>query len=235
MRLLAITLASLIAAAFACGECVVVAEPSLPSHQNVRLTVLRDGKPRKNVTIAVNTWLPNGKQASTTITTDALGIAELKELSPGQYCFTATTDTQLSGALCLDVSKFLDAAPSEFSLLLSPLPPPPPTLYELAREAEKLPIELRGPTFEGVVKDISGAGIAKAEIAIYRRASEKNANPVKLSADEHGRFLAPLSPGAYTGVIQSQGFKTRFMGIEIAPEAPKLDMLIVLNVAHDTC
>jgi hypothetical protein len=232
MRLLAIGIASLIATAFAYGECVVVAEPSLPAHQNVRLTVLRDGQPRKNVTIAINTWLPDGKQASTTIITDALGIAELKELSPGQYCFTATTDTRLSGALCLDVTKFANATRSEFSLLLSPLPPPPPTPYEMAREAEKLPIEMRGQTFEGVVKDISGAGIGKAEIAVYRRASEENGNPGKLDADEYGRFLAALSPGAYTVVIQSQGFKTRVVRIEIAPEAPKQPLSIVLNIAH---
>jgi hypothetical protein len=231
MKLLTTTVASLIATAFACGECVVVAEPSLPSHQNVRLTVLRDGKPRKNVTIAINTWLPGGKQASSTITTNALGIAELKELSSGQYCFTATMDTRLSGAICLDVSKFADATPSQFSLLLSPLPPPPPTLDELAREAEKLPIELRGQAFAGVVKDISGAVIAKSEITVYRRASREVANPVKLSADDYGRFLAPLNPGAYTAVIQSQGFKTRFVGIEIAPEAPKQNMSIVLNIA----
>ena len=232
MRLLAITVASLIATAFACGECVVVTEPSLPSHQNVRLTVLRDGKPRKNVTIAIHTWLLDGKQAPTTVTTDTLGIAELKELFPGQYCFTATTDTRLRGVLCLDVTKFAEATPSEFSLLLSPLPPAPPTLYEMAKEAEKLPIELRGQTFEGVVKDISGAAIAKAEIAVYRRASEENGNPVKLSADEYGRFLATLSPGAYTVVIQSQGFKTRFVGIEIAPEAPQQHMSIVLNIGQ---
>jgi hypothetical protein len=206
MKLRATTVASLTATAFACGECVVVTEPNLSSHQNVRLTVLRDGRPRKNVTIAINTWLPDGKHAPTTITTDALGIAELKELSAGQYCFTATIGKRLSGAICLDVSKFADATPSEFSLLLSPLPPPPPTLDELAREAEKLPIELRGQALEGVVKDIAGAAIAKAELTVYRRASRENANPVKLSADEYGRFLSPLSPGAYTVVIQSQGF-----------------------------
>jgi hypothetical protein len=234
MRALTITAACLFVAALACGECVIVVAPARPSYQNVRLEVSRNGKPQQNVTLTV-VWQFNGKLARPAITTDVHGIAKLENLPPGDYCINATAAPRLADTLCLNVSKTSDARLSQFSMLLSPVPPPPPTLEERVQEVEKRPIELRGQTLKGLVTDISGAGIPHAEIAVYPRGSVKTQNPTKLSADDDGGFSAQLDPGTYTAVFQSQGFSTRFVAVEIAPEAPKQNMTVTLQIRNDGC
>jgi len=231
MKALAIAATCLIIAALASGECVTIAVPGRPSYQNVRLEVLRNGKPQPNVTLTVVGQF-NGKVARPAITTDVRGMAELENLPPGDYCINATAEPRLADTLCLNVSKSSDAKLSKFSMLLSPVPPPPPTLEERVQAAEKRPIELRGQTFKGQVTDVSGAGIPHAEIAVYRRASVEKQNPTKLSADDDGGFSAQLTPGKYTAVFQSQGFSTRFVPVEIGPEAPKQNISLTLQIRN---
>jgi hypothetical protein len=234
MKALTIIATCLFVAALAYGECVTIAVPGRPSYQNVRLEVLRNGKPQPNVTLAVVGQF-DSKLARPAITTDVHGMAKLENLSPGDYCINATAEPRLADTLCLNVSKGSDAKLSKFSMLLSPVPPPPPTLEERVKEAEKRSIELRGQTFKGLVTDISGAGIPRVEIAVYRRASMEKQNPTKLSAGDDGGFSAQLNPGKYTAVFQSQGFSTRFVAVEIGPEAPKQNMTVTLQIRNDGC
>jgi hypothetical protein len=234
MKALTSAATCLFVAALAYGECVTVAVPGRPSYQNVRLEVLRNGKPQPNVTVTV-VWQFSGKVARPAITTDVRGMAKLENLSPGDYCINATAEPRLADTLCLNVSKSSDAKHSKFSMLLSPVPPPPPTVEERVQEAEKRPIELRGQTFNGQVTDFGGAGIPRVEIAVYRRASVEKQNPTKLTTDDDGGFSAQLNPGKYTAVFQSQAFSTRFVSVEIGPEAPKQNMSVTLQIRNDGC
>jgi hypothetical protein len=229
MRAFAIAAACLLSANLASGECVVVVDQPQPSSRNVRITVLRDGKPQQNATLILISQ-KDGKQARPAITTDTRGIVELKDLPNGTYCIEATADPRLGAKLCLNVWEGIDRKPSELALSLSVQPPPPPTFEERVRAAAILPIEQRAQTFVGVVKDLGGGGIPRAEIVIHRRASEGKVDTIKLTTDERGRFSTPLAPGSYTPGFQSPGFKTRFVGFEIVPDAPKQDLPIVLDL-----
>jgi hypothetical protein len=229
MRVFGIAATCLLSASLAFGECVTISEDPLPSSRNVRITVLGDGKPKQNAVLVVISQ-KDGKQVGPTIRTDTRGIVELRDLADGIYCIEATADPGLGAKLCLKVGLWIDSKPTEVGLSLSVQPPPPPTFEERVQGAAALPIEQRAQTFAGVVKDPSGAGIPRADIVIHRRASEGKAETVKLTTDERGRFSAPLTPGSYTAGFQSAGFKTRFIGFEIAPDAPKQDLPIVLDL-----
>jgi hypothetical protein len=226
MRVSGIAAAWLLSASFAFGECVTIREDPRPSSRNVRITVLRDGKPKQNAVLVVISQ-KDGKQVGPTIRTDTRGIVEIKDLPDGIYCIEAAVDPRLGAKLCLNVGLLIDSEPTEVGLALSAQPP---TFEERVQGAATSPIEQRAQTFAGVVKDPSGAGIPRAEIVIRRRASEGKVDTVRLTADERGRFSAPLAPGSYTAGFQSPGFKLRFVGFEIAPDAPKQDLPIVLDL-----
>jgi hypothetical protein len=234
MRALAAALGCLAIAAEATIACSVVeVVETLPSSPNVRLTVLKDGTPQRNATLVV-TLQANAQVVGPALTTDARGSAELRNLTPGTYCITATADPKLGAVLCLVVSNGRERKLSEFSLKLVPLPPPPPSLAEQLEQAAKSPPQVRAREFDGVVTDVNGAHIPRAGVVVYVYHSEKKPNLIRLDADEEGRFSIPLSPGSYAAAFQSPGFKTRFVVFEIGPEQPKESVPIVLQVGSCT-
>jgi hypothetical protein len=234
MRALALALGCVLIAAKATIACSVVqVVETRPSSPNVRLTVLKDGTPQRNATLVV-TSQAKAEQVAPALTTDARGNTELRNLTPGTYCITATADPRLGADLCLIVSKARDRKRSEFSLMLTPLPPPPPTLGEQLEKAAKSTTQIRARQFEGVVTDVAGAAISRAAVVVYVDGSEKQPNLVRLEADEAGRFSVPLIPGRYSAAFQSTGFKTRFVGFEIGPEGSQGPVPIVLQVGSCT-
>lgn len=234
MRALATALGCLAIAAKATIACSVVqVVETLPSSGNVRLTVLKDGTPQRNATLVV-TLQANAQVVGPALTTDARGSAELRNLRPGTYCITATADPKLGAVLCLVVSNAHDRKRREFSLKLVPLPPPPPTLAELLGQAAKSPPQVRVREFEGIVTDVTGAHIPRAEVVVYVYRSEKKPNLIRLDADEEGRFSVPLNPGSYAAAFQSPGFKTRFVVFEVGPEESQESVPTVLQVGSCT-
>jgi carboxypeptidase family protein len=154
----------------------------------------------------------------------------MKGLPVGQNCLTAEAEPKLTASMCLEVTATRETAPTEFPLVLAAVPLPGPNLDEQVTQYDKSPIELTGPALVGTVKDPSGAGIAKADIRVYGRDSKTKPDPLKVRADDQGNFTAPLEPGTYTIVLMSQGFRTRFVGVEIKRDAPKQDMSVELRI-----
>jgi hypothetical protein len=220
----------LLVATIARSECVVVASETRPSKQNAHATVMVGGKPAARLPIhLVITSFPSGKQSEMRLATDAHGAIDLKSLPPGQNCLVADAEPRLTASMCLDVTVAHDSSPTELPLVLASSRAEP-TLAELAKQHDQSPIELTGPAFVGAVKDQSGAGVTKAEITIYRRDAKTKSDPLKVQADDQGNFTAPLEPGMYTIVIMAQAFRTRFVGVEIKPDAPKQNMLVELRI-----
>jgi carboxypeptidase family protein len=189
------------------------------------------GQPAARLPIHLEiTSFPSGKKSEMQLATDARGAIDLRSLPAGQDCLAAAAEPRLTASICLDVTATRDVAPTEFPLVLTPLPPPEPTLDELAKEHDKSPIEFTGPAFVGTVKDQSGAGITKVDITVYRRDAKAKPDPRKVQADDQGNFTAALEPGTYTIVVMAQAFRTRFVGVEIKPGAPKQDMSVELRI-----
>ncbi len=230
MRALALPLSCLLVAAKVAFACTVAIEPgTVPSFPNVRLTILKEGTPQRNVSLVVAAQI-NGQQVRSAFTTDAHGTAELRNLASGTYCITATADPRLGADLCLLVTSGHGRKRSEFSLKLEPLPPPPPTLTELLEQAAKSPPQVRAREFAGIVMDPSGASISHAGLVVYAHRPEKQPNLIKLEADEDGSFSIPLNPGSYTAAFQSPGFRTRLVGFVIGPDESQESKPIVLQI-----
>lgn len=234
MRVLAPVLGCLLIGAKATFACSVVeVVETRPSSPNVRLTVLRDGIPQGNATLVVRLQ-SDAQQLGPALKTDKRGNAELRDLAPDTYCFTAAADPRLGASLCLVVSGSQDRKRSEFSLKLLPLPPPPPTLTEQLEQTSKSPLRVRAKKFEGIVTDVTGASIPHAEIVVYVPRSGTELNLTRLAADEAGHFSLPLGPGSYAVAFQSPGFRTRFMGFVIGPDEIQELAPIVLQVGACT-
>ena len=234
MRALAPALGFLLITAEPIIACSVVeVVETFPSSPNVRLTVLKDGRPQQNATLVV-TLQTNGQEVGPALTTDSRGSAELQNLAPGTYCIKATADPKLGAVLCLVVSNAPCRKRSEFLLKLAPLPPPPPTLAEQLERASKLPPQVRARAFEGIVTDVAGAPIPGAGLVVYVHRSGRNPGLIRLEADADGQFSVPLNPGRYTAGFQSPGFQTRFVGFEIGPDASEESVPIVLQIGSCT-
>jgi hypothetical protein len=230
MRALALPLSCLLVAAKAAFACTVAIEPgTFPSFPNVRLTVLKEGTPQRNVSLVVAAQM-NGQQVRSAFTTDAHGTAELRNLASGTYCITATADPRLGADLCLLVTSGHGRKRSEFSLKLATLPPPPPTLEEQLKEAAKSAPQVRVREFKGTVSDMSGAYIPHAGLVVYVHPVEKESSLIRLEADEQGQFSVPLNPGGYTAAFQSPGFRTRLVGFVIVPDESQESVPIVLQI-----
>jgi hypothetical protein len=234
MKLFTMAASILLLATITHGECVIIATDVRPSKQNAHVTVTMNGKPAARMPIRVEILsFASGKKSEMQLATDAHGAINLKGLPAGKNCLTTDAEPRLTASMCLDVTATHDKAPTEFSLVLTPLPPSEPTLDELAKQHDKSPIEFTAPAFVGTVKDRPGAGITKADITVYRRGSMTKADPLKVQADDEGNFTAPLEPGTYTVVVMAQGFKTRFVGVEIKRDAPEQDMSVELLIANE--
>jgi Carboxypeptidase regulatory-like domain len=236
MSLSATAASFVLAATLAQGDSCPTTAEFKPSKQNVRALVTVNGKPAGHLRLQILADSPDRKVSELKVETDADGFFDLKGLPAGQNCFQAIGDgagPKLVGSLCVDVTLAVDASASAFSLALSSWPPPePPTMDEIAKQKEKSPIEFTAATLEGAVKDFTGAVIQKADISVYRRNFPGKVDPEKVKTDEEGNFSMSLEAGTYTVVVQMDGFKTRFIGLEIEKDAPKRKISIELDIAQ---
>ena len=133
--------AILLVATITRGECVVVVPEVRPSKQNARATIMVAGQPAARLPIHLEiTSFPSGKKSEVQLATDARGAIDLRSLPAGQDCLAAAAEPRLTASICLDVTATRDVAPTEFPLVLTPLPPPEPTLDELV--ARMSPVDL---------------------------------------------------------------------------------------------
>ncbi len=232
MRFLAAVAACLFFANWPASACSTVVVLNVqPSSQHVRITALQNEAPLRDAKIAVFTM---DEQLRLSVSTNDHGVAVLPPLSPGRYRIAATATGGLGADLILDVSKRSGHKTSSFSMNLAVKPPPPSTLEDLLAAAEKGPVDRDAQAFAGVVLDPVGGVISHAQIAVYQHESTGKAQPVKLTADEKGRFSTPLGPATYTAVFQSSGFRTKFFNFTISPEGSAEELLVELQLGS-TC
>lgn len=202
-----------------------------PSSQNIRITVLHDGIPVRDVKLEV---LMADEQPRLSVSTDKHGAAALPSLPPGRYHIVATSSGGLGADLVLDVSKNRGKKISSFSMDLFVRPPPPPTLAQRIATAEGQATSKRIQSFHGILEDPSGAGIQRAKIEIFQKGSFGKAQVMKVASDATGHFSAPLANGAYTAVFQVPGFSTQIQVFEIELEGDIKESRIILQLAPCT-
>ena len=228
VALFAMSLGALPASSYASVEVVEVR----PSTQNARITVLKAGAQQQGVKLAI--FAKDGKQ-KLVLTTDSIGMAKLPHLAPGQYCVVASTSPTLWAELCLQiVAGQKKGNPSTFTMELSDKPPRPLTFEERLAAAEKASTALVTGTLSGTVSDPSGGVISRASLAIYRHGSKDTAHPVKATSDNAGRFSVRLRPAKYTVVIQSPGFETQFVTVEVFQGSVERTLNVNLNLGKMT-
>jgi carboxypeptidase family protein len=228
-KLLTMAAFGLLCSAVAAAAQTVEVMDLRPSTQNPSIAVTTDGKLQANAKLVV--FDADGRSVLS-LMTNAHGVATLPDLGPGKYCIVASTSPTHGGAVCLLISGGQARKPSAFSVALREQPPPPPTLEEKLSALEKAPIDTVTRAFSGTVVDPLGAVIFKATVSIFRHGSAFTLHPQKAITDESGRFSMALDPGKYTAMIQSPGFETRFLTIEISSDAKEEPIKVTLNVGR---
>jgi len=90
-----------------------------------------------------------------------------------------------------------------------------------------LPTSLRADTLTGTVKDPSGLPVAGAKVEI---SGENLAQPITLTTDESGKFVAPdLKPGKYSLRVTKDGFQALTAPAEVRGT---LDVSLALSLAE---
>jgi hypothetical protein len=230
-----IATACLLAAGVSAGECVTVwSGPAIPepiyqqASREVRILAVQDGKPLVGASLSV--FFGAEDKASLLLATDQRGLAVVSRLRPGRYHIVALSPDRLDTAvLYMEVPEKAAAQTSSFliDLTASDLGPP---ITLAAPAVNTAPINDYIRQFKGVVSDVTGAVIPKAQVQVYRRGEEVKEPVAKLRADVSGRFSAQLAPGAYVAFLESPGFKTRIVGFEIGPQLQAKDLQIQLVV-----
>jgi hypothetical protein len=227
MKLLATVAPLLLCSAAAQASQVVEVIAVQASFQNPKITVSAGGKLQPGAKLEV---FNSEYQRKLSLQADAQGVVTLPDLPAGQYYLTASTSPTLIGTICLQISAAHGTQLGAFSIALSPHPPPPPGFEDQLAAAEKRPVDLVTRSFSGAVLDPIGAVVPRASLAIYRQGAKDLAHPLKATADDGGQFYVQLKPGRYTVVVQSPGFKTQFVTIEISRDAPEKALNVKLNI-----
>ena len=232
MRTLGAMVLALTCSGLAADACTIVVE-ARPSSRNARIIVLHDGIPQGNTHLSITV---QGQDGLRELASDPNGTAMLKDLPIGTTCILATSKNNLRADLCLEVSKQSPREISSFNMSLLPGAPPPPSMEDLIRAAEKtLPLE-RVRKLDGIVQDPSGAVIPNAIVDIYKRGSYPQGLLSKLRTNQEGRFAVSLNPGSYTAIVQMPGFRTDFVIIEISPENQVGEVRKILQIGPtSTC
>jgi hypothetical protein len=220
----ALGLCCLAMASWTVGECVTVEPNYEPASAHVRIGVVRDGKPMKNVSIEME---GTGGQKGPVLLTNGDGIVMLSTPRPGQQCVTATAPDNAAAQLCLDVSSKSRDKVSSFSIEM----PLSPTMQEMVK-AEKMPVLDHVQAFMGIVQDFSGAVVAGTKIQILPKGSKDEANATRIEVDPAGHFSAPLPDGVYMAFFQSSGFVTKTEVFEVGKKFGLKDLRISLTIGH---
>jgi hypothetical protein len=221
-----ITVCCLLTPIIATGASVEVRQMTLQqSARHVRISVLLNGRPTPGVSVDFCT---SGDKPCRTSLTDENGIANSPKLPDGDYIVTASLDDVSGGDLSLHVSRKGKA--SSFSIDLT-------ESFRAAQNfqaaADKLPIREIVQSFQGVLRDPSGATIVGVDIKIVRRGSEDHAIVQRVRSDLSGHFSAPLDDGMYVAFFSFPGFRAEIVPFEIAARGSK-DLVVNLQLGQMT-
>lgn len=197
------------------AECVLT--PPLESSNHVRIYVVLGGKPLKGAIVILRpqhecncaTDVLRGNPMDTTLIpsremTDENGIANLPELTPGEYDVAVTLNGVASTAF---VGLHVTGDPKVTAI--------PMDLTQQVQRVEEVPILLHVDGFRGTVKDPSGATLPGASIVVVERGSQAKDVALMSKADANGNFSAQLAEGSYIAVFFSLGFRPAIAPFEV--------------------
>jgi hypothetical protein len=243
VKVFVLTAACLFFSGIVFAECVVVTagnsqQPLILLHRsrNIQVTVNLDGKPLPEAPVTVYT---DKDQLLFAASTDAHGVAKLRDLEPGRYEVIGMSADGARSSLLLDVSAKAKKSLNSFSLNLfttfglfnvSGDPRVVRQLF-LARVA-KMAVSQKLRGFTGMVRDASGAAIPGAFVEIFPDGTWEQASATVLKTDGAGHFSVKLPSGLYRTIIHAMGFNPYPVVFEITQDGESEDLLVVLQVGH---
>jgi hypothetical protein len=196
------------------------------SSREVRVLAYVNGKPVKDATVEV---FYLGKDFFS-LRSDEQGSVILPPLFPGYYY--SLTITSGNGWRSEEHVYVLNDASSEATTVSFELKPAVfQTQEELNAAARKVAVSERVQSFKGTVIDVSGAAIPGTVIWVFSKDFQGKNTAISLVADEDGSFSSALADGAYTVVVQSVGFRSRVVGLEIARDEKVKELKLRLEVS----
>jgi hypothetical protein len=197
------------------AECVLM--PPLESSSHVRIYVVLAGKPLKGAKVILRpqhdcncaTDMLRGNPMDATLVpskemTDENGIANLPELTPGEYDVAVTLNGVASTAF---VGLHVSGDPKVTTI--------PMDLTQQVQRVEGAPILFHVEGFRGTVKDFSGVTLPGASIVVVKRGSQAEDVAVMSKADANGNFSAQLAEGSYIAVFFVLGFRPGIAPFEV--------------------
>ena len=132
---------------------------------------------------------------SSSFITDEKGRIKTPELSPGEYCVTASGPDKQFAQFLISVVPGKKARTTNFTLHL--VSPPGPSLPPLSHSQwtpadEQIPIQKHVSAFRGTVTAPSGAVIPDASIGIVKKGTEGKKHVAQLKTGPDGRFSGEL-------------------------------------------
>jgi hypothetical protein len=198
------------------AECVLTTP--LESSRHVRIYVVLGGKPLNGAKVILRpehecncaTDVLRGNPMDTTLIpstemTDENGIANLPELTPGEYDVAVTVNDVASTA---SVGLHVTSDPKVTTI--------PMELTQQVQRVEEVPILFHVEAFRGTVKDPSGATLPGASIVVVKRGSQAKDVALMSKADANGNFSAQLAEGSYIAVFFLLGFRPAIGPFEVA-------------------
>jgi hypothetical protein len=110
----------------------------------------------------------------------------------------------------------------------------PDTLEDQIAKAEKGIVRERIWFYRGFVEDPSGKRMRGVKIDIFRSGSGGKTPMASTQSDSHGHFVAHLTNGEYTAVMQAKGFSPLIYIFEITSEGVEKELRFRLNQAPKT-
>jgi hypothetical protein len=182
---------------------------------NAEIDIFLDGDPAGKPRFMVNTGVD--------------GSAEIPKLSTGKYRFYVFAKPKLRGDLYLQVSPTVGNDASHFTIDLECCAPP--TFEEVVASAEEQAVQDHLQSFEGVIKDQSGAPIQNVVVDVVVRGTRGKVQAATLRSDLNGRFSGHLEDGQYIAFFRGKGFSVGVVPFTISRQTESGELLVTLKVA----
>ncbi len=203
-----------------------------PSSPHPRIGVHFEGKPFANAKIEIFRQPDSSGEAIFTVVTDQHGLAQIPELATGKYRFSVSAEPKLLGDLYLDVSPYVSAAASQFTVDLQCCAPP--TYEEIIASAEGQPAQDTLQSFQGFLTDPTGAVIPNAAIGVVVRGTHGRVHVAQLHSDLNGRFSAHLDDGQYIAFFSGKGFSVSVVPFTISRQTGSGELHVTLKIGRST-
>jgi Carboxypeptidase regulatory-like domain len=213
---------------------VKVAQP-LHSSQCPRISVSLDGVPVNGARIEVFKDGQDMIKPVQSLLADSQGQAVLRKLPFDRYQVVASAKLNLVDGLVLDVDAAgcrLDDPSARFSMNLRPSPYP--TGAQRLAAAEQAPIADTLQSFQGKVRDPTGAPIAGATLDIVRMHTGGRKHAAHLRTGADGGFAAKLRQGDYVVFADAQGFSTAVAPFTISKTGAPGKLSLTLKIGSMT-